>query len=249
MLTRQAGVDTVPTFVTPRGRVVGYLGKSWLLEQLEDLLPAEVASEETVETTSSAEPTPTINDAVLQHAEPFSPVAANETDLAHTPGSNAASSTSSHHHSAVDALAAAFTIAQWLGIIGGSAATGGVGTIAVWGLLQLIRRRRARRSRWANSSASTAEAASPQPDDAAGESVQEATRAPFPRQLDEACELLALGRSEGRVAVLDTLRGMFLDDELDKFAAESKEQGAWSKKLRDAIDARVNEVAPLSAEI
>lgn len=72
-------------------------------------------------------------------------------------------------------------------------------------------------------------------------------RAPFPRELDEARELLELRQSEGRVVVLDALRGMFLDDELAKL--KTKLPAAAHQHLNDlqlAIYRRLDEVAPLS---
>ena len=54
---------------------------------------------------------------------------------------------------AFNPLPIALTLLQWTGIIGGSAATGGVGTIALWGAWQLLKRRRQRRA--ADSSART----------------------------------------------------------------------------------------------
>jgi hypothetical protein len=118
------------------------------------------------------------------------------------------------------------SLLQWTGIIGGTVATGGVGGLAVAGALWLIRRRvQARGASGGNASAA----------------------APFPRKLDEAGQLLGLAQSEGRVATLDALRGMFLDDELEKL--EQTGDAAARQliaKLRTAIDARVDEVAPLT---
>jgi hypothetical protein len=73
---------------------------------------------------------------------------------------------------------------------------------------------------------------------------------PFPRQLDEARQLLELRQSEGRVPLLDALRGLFLEDELDKLT-ETDDPAAWefASRLRGAIDARVDEVAPLTTKI
>ncbi len=74
-------------------------------------------------------------------------------------------------------------------------------------------------------------------------------RAPFPRQLDEAGELLGLRQSEGRVATLDTLRGMFLDDELDKLKDDPDTQvSSLVRRIREAVDTRVDEVAPLTTK-
>jgi hypothetical protein len=73
----------------------------------------------------------------------------------------------------------------------------------------------------------------------------EVPAAPFPRALDEARELLQLRQAEGRVSVLDAIRGMALDDELAK--AEHGGDPARTKFLRDLIeklDRRVDEIAP-----
>lgn len=129
------------------------------------------------------------------------------------------------------------TALQWAGVIGGSVATGGVGGIVLAGLGLLIRRRWSRNSNRENP-------LTPAP----GRSAV-ATQAPFPRQLDEAGQLLGLRQSEGRVGVLDALRGMFVDDELEKLA-QSEDPAAVRlvEQLREAIDARVDEVAPLSTQ-
>ncbi len=243
MLAAQAGIEVVPTFVTRQGRITGYRGKAWLLEQLTELMPTESINDASVDTEPDAS-----SDAVSSITPPTLSVAVSETVPSSEATAADTNASSTSEGPAFNPLPIAFTLLQWAGIIGGSAATGGVGTIAIWGVLQLLKRRRQRRS--AQSAGGTTIAASATDDmlDAAtSEDAGEASpRAPFPRQLDETCELLRLGRSEGRVAVLDTLRGMFLDDELDKLAEGSEEQGAWSKELKDAIDARVDEVAPLS---
>lgn len=71
--------------------------------------------------------------------------------------------------------------------------------------------------------------------------------APFPRALDEARELLALRQSEGRVAALDALRGMFFDDEVAKAQQRADPtESTLLRRLRESIDQRVSEVAPYS---
>ena len=248
IVARQAGIDTVPTFVTRQGRVVGYHGKAWLIERLNALMP--VVSEGAAINTDNA--SPTNENPVVDEVDGTLSATVSESDPERDTIPESTASIPATTQSSIDALPIAFTLLEWLGIVGGSAATGGVGTLALWGVLRFLQRRRQRReSRVTNHDHESVANAMATPTDAgASESTQEVTlRAPFPRKLDEACELLALGRSEGRVAVLDTLRGMFLDDELDKFASAGKDQNAWSKQLKDAIDARVEEVAPLSVEI
>lgn len=127
---------------------------------------------------------------------------------------------------------------QWLGIIGGSVATGGVGGFALTAAMFLFRWRNSR------SSGKRASGSGSSPERSAA-----AVTAPFPRQLDEAGELLELRQTEGRVATLDTLRGMFLDDELDKLEQSDSVAAQLAVSLRKAIDARVEEVAPLTTEV
>ena len=72
---------------------------------------------------------------------------------------------------------------------------------------------------------------------------------PLPRELDEAGELLRLRHREGRVAALDALRGMVLDDELERLAADSPHgsgDAAAAARLRTLVDDRVRQIAPLS---
>lgn len=89
--------------------------------------------------------------------------------------------------------------------------------------------------------------AQPEPPDPGGEEAPPPI--PFPRGLDEARQLLGLRQSEGRVAILDALRGMFLDDELDKLTRFDPSTEAIVHRLREAIDRRVDEVAPLSTRM
>ncbi len=127
------------------------------------------------------------------------------------------------------------TFLELAGLIGGSAATGGIGGVLLALFLRWGRRRRLRRRRETMPATKGGAAARP---------------APFPRALDEARELLELRQSEGRVAVLDALRGMFLEDEFDRCEREAPPEGRQLlQRLRGAIDARVAEVAPLSVNL
>ena len=71
---------------------------------------------------------------------------------------------------------------------------------------------------------------------------------PFPRRVDEARELLQLRQREGRVAVLDALRGMVVDDELGRLA-DDPAHAATASQLRRTLDDRVQAIAPLSTRI
>lgn len=80
---------------------------------------------------------------------------------------------------------------------------------------------------------------------------QNTVPAPFPRKLDEARQLFALQGTEGRVAVLDAIRGMFLDAEMEKALenANTPEGKRMLLNLKNAIDSRVDEVAPLTTKV
>ncbi|CAK9108300.1 Uncharacterized protein SCF082_LOCUS50374, partial [Durusdinium trenchii] len=72
---------------------------------------------------------------------------------------------------------------------------------------------------------------------------------PFPRRLDEARALLELRQAEGRVPLLDALRGMFLDDEREKIlASEDAEAKRVIHELMGAIDDRIDEAMRAVAE-
>jgi len=48
------------------------------------------------------------------------------------------------------------------------------------------------------------------------------------------------------VGILDALRGMFLEDEIEKLKATNPEADSIINQLAEAIDRRVDDVAPLS---
>ncbi|MDB4742930.1 thioredoxin family protein [Planctomicrobium sp.] len=136
------------------------------------------------------------------------------------------------------ALPVGLTLLQWTGILGGTAATGGFAGFAIAMLPKLISLRKRRRKQ------------SGPKQNASGERSDATPPCPFPRELDEAGQLLKLRQSEGRVAVLDALRGMFLEDELEKLK-KSKDRSASSilNELMSAVDSRVDQVAPLSTKL
>ena len=139
----------------------------------------------------------------------------------------------------------ALTALELASLISGTAATGGVGTFALTVLWRILKRRRQRKQ--AQDTIVVTRTNDPQQEE---ESRSIPDRAPFPRQLDEARELLALRQSEGRVAVLDALRGMFLDDELIKLKTQgTNAEASIADQLQTRIDNRVDEVAPLSTTV
>lgn len=122
----------------------------------------------------------------------------------------------------------------------GATGAGAAVMVGGWLLRKLIQRRRDRRD------SRSSEPSRPTP---APERGAPPCAAPFPRKLDELRELLTLRQSEGRVAALDALRGMFFDDEHAK-AVEHSDASARQAlmDLKFRIDQRVDEVAPISTK-
>ncbi len=239
---RTYGIDRVPTFLTAKLKLTGYAGKEWLLARLgitasqtESVPDAESPSLPEKETSFPDREKP--GDRPSQAVHPEQPVhvsgeqrLSGQTDLAANWGPMIV------------------TVLQLLGVSSGVLATGGAGGIAMGIVLALWRRRRARRKQKRRSMASPSSSSSDHetPNDDLG---GPAWPVPFPRKLDEARELLALRQSEGRVAILDALRGMFLDDELEKISRQGDARlQEFVTQLRERINARVEEVAPLSTE-
>lgn len=234
-------VDAVPTFQTPFGAVTGYEGKAWLLQRL-GLTAGEPAT---------AAPSPTLESPVLGAPRPMAPrvtapvspadlVAVLPKGAQHSgspaPVSSAAAAEATRGETApqpgwwASALErwtpAVLTSLSFVGLLGGTAATGGVGMLAV----MIVRRLVQRRQRGLITACS--ESAPPRA---------------FSRDLAEARQLLELRRSEERSAVVDALRGMFLDDELEKLSsAPDPAATALAAQLRSTINARVEAVAPVS---
>lgn len=220
---RRHRIQALPTFATATGRIEGYQGKSWLLEQLgiggsisRSTGPTQPApsprsnSPEAVQTESeqppaAVEPTPT-----SREPEPVD----REVDPPACP--------MPPHETVYKFLGIALTAAEWLGVAG--AATGPLGI----GLAVLSLWRRRRSTRTSQNTGRPAEVPSTgtphQPPDL------QPTHAPFPRELDEARELLRLRQREGRVAGLDAIRGMVVDDELDRLAANGHAECAAQLK-------------------
>ncbi len=122
-----------------------------------------------------------------------------------------------------------FSILEALGILGAtSTGVGAAGVAGIWLLKKLLARK-------------------PRP---APRQSEVAGKAPFPRQLDEARELLEIRQSEGRVGVLDQLRGMFLDDEVEKLLETVQgDQQTLLKDLMNRIDSQVDQIAPLATKV
>ncbi len=225
----QAGIQSVPVFLTPDRRVEGYLGPEWLLQQLgiqklmpRDLPPAEPEFPRLISPTvpSPAEQAPP----APAHPKPKSIESPEVTTGA-----------SSLWSRVLNMAPVVVTVLTSFGVIGGTAVTGGIGGVALMLLLKVLQRRATRASQ---GKASHTEGG-----------VAPPAHAPFPRELDEAGELLGLRQSEGRVATLDALRGMFLDDELEKLTADSDPQVAsLIHRIRTAVGNRVDEVAPLTTK-
>jgi Thioredoxin-like domain len=241
-LAVQAGIRSVPVFVAPDRRVEGYLGPEWLLRQLgceESVRPAvtSVVTPPKALPVTPREPVapqlvapPLLPPSVSLPAPPPQPALIAPGPPATIPGR------SSLWTRFLGLAPVVIPVLTSLGVMGGTAVTGGVGGVALMLLLKILQRR----------ATGTTQGKSPAEE---GGVAAPTARAPFPRQLDEAGELLGLRQSEGRVATLDALRGMFLDDELDKLTATSDPaMSALIQRIRTAVDTRVDEVAPLTTQ-
>ncbi|MEW4489903.1 thioredoxin family protein [Thalassoglobus sp. JC818] len=235
----QHQIKSVPTFQTVEAKFTGYFSKDDLLRRLNiaEEQPSEnveeTSVEETVEAAQPEEKAPVVESVeVVPTTSPELVTGSDQSRIQSlTPGTKSPDETSPTKPGKW--LWLGYTALQWFGVVGGSAASGGlVGMATVWLLRRTFK------------TLSASDASTPQPTPT--EEVP-LVRAPFPRQLDEACELLAIRQSEGRVAVLDALRGMFLEDEIDRRVkiAEPESQKVLQSLMSD-INQRVQEVAPLS---
>ncbi len=241
-LAAQAGIRSVPVFRTPKRRVEGYHGAEWLLKQLglaESVSPPVTPATPppvTLPVIPREPVVPLIAPPPVLPREPLLTTPPAPVLIAPAPPVVTAGSTSLW--SRILGLApVAISVLTSLGVISGTAVTGGIGGVALMLLLKVLQRRATR----------TTQGKSPA---AEGGVAVPIARAPFPRQLDEASELLGLRQSEGRVATLDALRGMFLDDEFDKLTADSDPlMTALIHRIRAAVNHRVDEVAPLTTKV
>lgn len=212
----------LPTFVHGEGRIEGYEGPDWLLAQLSGLSVTD--DPEVTDAPPAAPP------AVLPPPDPPVDSAVNAEDPVEKPSPGQAAL-----RAAARTAPIVLTALQMLGLIGGTVATGGLGGAAIAVLAARVGARRA---------------AGRSPVRTGKEAERLVTvRAPFPRYLDETRELLELRQTEGRVAALDALRGMFLDDEAAKVMADGDASTqAAVRRLLGAIDERVGDVAPLATK-
>ena len=246
---RRRKIDVVPTFFAGSIRITGYEGPDWLLARLgirEEIPTPNPSNADNVPPQQTTQPpthTPSAADEGRPQAtDPAGSPALDRHTSADSPNTRDASDLAGR---AIDtATRIVPRVIPWLeiiGIAGGSAATGGAGALAFAAFLGFLKRRRTRRANHARSTSATPPAPMGGPAE---------RPAPFPRRLDEARQLLQLRQSEGRVAVLDALRGMFLDDEFHKLTkTTSVSEANLLNQLRTAIDHRVNQVAPLSITI
>lgn len=229
---QSAGVRSLPAFQTPEKQIAGYTSPRDLLMRLGLQSAANVDPPPLASSPQVTAPSPDIAPVVEPAQQTVNPASSplivpdNGSSVPQALGVTPAVQASG---SILDWIPVGMSVLQMTGIIGGSAVTGGIGGVALslfFGWLSLRRATRNSKSE--------------------GSSVL-AAPAPFPRRLDEASQLLGLRQSEGRVPVLDALRGMFLDDELEKFRQSSDPIAqSLAQQIQSAIDQRVDEVAPLS---
>ncbi|MEZ5943353.1 MAG: thioredoxin family protein [Planctomycetaceae bacterium] len=234
-LAKASGIRSIPAFEQAQGVIIGYLGPSDLMTRLDAAVPPPPIAVPSL---------PPVADESKVSPKPLTPVSEepgqSSSDAAQTPSTPQESNVLSVHEpkqsgGLLSWLPAGLTILQWAGILGGTAASGGVAAIGISLLTRWLGVRLSRRL--SNQSG---------PLSKGGEAD---VLAPFPRQLDEARELYALRQSEGRVAALDALRGMFLDDELEKLdRSDDAAVKSVVQRIRASIDQRVDEVAPLSTQ-
>ena len=230
MLTRSFGVRSLPTFRTAQITLSGYKGTDWLLRRL----GIDSIGESTA-------PAP-------DRVAPGDRKTIDQQGVPNVSGPKESSGASPRE--ATSRAQTGIEIAgRWLpsiiSVLGttGTLATGGISGALAGLAVTMIRRRRRRRQKSADNSNTSQEidtrSTLPEPEGGPAQPT------PFPRKLDEARELLAIRQSEGRVAILDALRGMFLDDELDKLT-QSGDGGsdAFVRNLRTRINARVDEALP-----
>lgn len=239
-------VQAVPTFQWGTHKISGYQGPDWLLTQLglettvSPTWPSPASPSSADQSPSRGPPDQSPPDTSPPPEQLPSPSKPTPVVLPKQPSLSSVLPPSAKSESSLpskeklrELVPVVISILTSLGVISGSALTGGAGGVALMLIWKLIQRRA---TRSASDTAMKGGQASP-------------SHAPFPRELDEAGELLVLRQSEGRVAALDALRGMFLDDELTKLHDSADPATVTlSQKLRAAIDKRVDEVAPLSTK-
>lgn len=236
-------VQNLPTFQTQDAKIIGFENRESLLKQLKlsdsGNPPTQTPTEPNPQATSDEIATvPSTKETKDSEAPVLGAVptkgSPTEQTVVPSPPLESKSWLGRISHS----LPVGLTLLQWTGILGGTAATGGLAGFAIAMLPKLISLRKRRHKRSVPAS------------DLADERSNPAPAFPFPRELDEAGQLLKLRQSEGRVAVLDALRGMFLEDEIEKLK-KSKDRSSSTilEELMSAVDQRVDQVAPLSSKL
>ncbi len=218
IVDQNISISVFPTFLIGTRKLEGYTGPNDLLQRLEIVTPSPPLT--------ATPPILAVPESPETSTAPlFPPVENSISNPSHLPPQPEA---------VLGPLPSSFTLLQWIGIVTGGAATGGIGGVALTALFFLLRHRSEHR----RATPPIEERSAP------------IARAPFPRKLDEASQLLAIRQSEGRLAVLDALRGLFLDAELERFEqSKISEEASVARRLREAIDTRVSEVAPLTTEL
>jgi hypothetical protein len=220
---RQIRIASIPAFLTSTVQVTGYTTADDLLQRLGLSRAKPIVSVPAADSSPSKTPEP-VPAPLLPAAETAAPPSSTLSPPASGPGFGGILG---------GVLPVLVTALQWSGLAGATFATGGIGGAVVAAAMLALRLRALRRTRIQQSEGSAV-----------------AMPVPFPRQLDEAGELLELRQSEGRVAVLDALRGLFLDDELEKLeTGADAPAAAIARQIRTQIDLRVDEVAPLTTQL
>lgn len=249
------GIRSLPSFQTANQTIVGFSNSDTLLASLHipPVVPSNdtsVANQEIPPPGNGEDKTDPLPVATTGLTAAEEETAADSSEIPITPSPTAVPTQDPHetaithtlpiadspapsaHNLWGELLPLAFSALQWSGLLGGTAATGG---LLGFGIALFMQGRQIRKSLAASRSSKTTE---------------EAISSPFPRILEEASQLLEIRQSEGRVAVLDALRGMFLDDEITKLrATTSPDEQSVLNQLSAAIDLRVDEVAPLSTQV
>ena len=259
---------TLPTFELNGRTLVGYAGKAWLIERIDRELrrasdpqrPSHDAGETGKTSARSLGVSPEAKSASpgqtsgvdIERSQPTPPRATQGADAPRSPGDGddppavTCFEPPSRWARAVQIGGVTLTALEAAGLGVGAAATGGLG-IALLALTRLRRRRAADLRPDVDPHPPPPPRAAP--DHAARDAPTDADLVPLPRELDEARELLSLRQREGRVGALDALRGMVLDDELERLThspdARPGDADA-ARRLKSLVDDRVAAIAPLS---
>lgn len=252
-------VRSLPTFITSHGRLEGYRSKQRFLDRLvaigglnsrstssSDSGKQELAETPPLKTPSNSDPAvgdEQANSSLLEMIPKQTPPAPVDREV-DPPTAIAAGETCPTPSRLYTLAGVTLTALEWFGLAG--ATTGPLGVALA--TLALIRKRRRRRSRTSRSPHLPTSPLSSRPQEGPPASTPRGPPTepspPFPRELDKARELLRLRQREGRVAALDAIRGMVVDDELDRLAAGG--QPEFAEQLRQQLNDRVQQIAPIA---